>query len=561
MPVVDNNAPMSGLAKLMAMKGREGDTMLAHINPMEAKLLKMYGGSGTINPSTGLPEFSGGGKDYTVQGGYKNYADDVGEVKTIEVPENWKSGPGQPITHPAFITKKEQALLKKANLHKKEDPSEIGKGKGPGGLASYDGQGDRDGGSDGNSSAGESEAMGGSPGHGSGQGPSVGQGAAAEAASEAAHSGTGLGSGVGGSWGGHAAAYDRGWDHAGGYDSGAFSAKRGGFTSQSGLQSFLSMITPFNFYSSKNTKTGRTSDKGDFGFSALGLIGGLLGGPVGGIVGGLASKALGRKDSVGVATGFDTDANSEDNDTQSEFSKSIDSGIETVESALPDFDGVKGELSDLASNIVDQTNVSYPDKDTSLGEGGGNSFMQATNRPVPSVAAPTPVSATDTSYGYQQRYGPTGTTGRTLTQQQILDAQLGKTGPLNYFTNPNATTVFAAGGGGLEQAYEQNGGNYDEFAGLVKGGIGDGMSDDVAFRVRDDGEDGPDMALLSNDEYVVDANTMSLLGNGSPDAGANILDKWREGVRKEATGSPKQAKQLDPNKQLDGLASLVKIGG
>ena len=42
-------------------------------------------------------------------------------------------------------------------------------------------------------------------------------------------------------------------------------------------------------------------------------------------------------------------------------------------------------------------------------------------------------------------------------------------------------------------------------------------------------------------------------------AGANILDKWREGVREEATGSIKQAKQLDPNKQLSGLASLGKI--
>jgi hypothetical protein len=37
--------------------GRHGDTMLAHINPEEAALLKARGGSGTINPDTGLPEF------------------------------------------------------------------------------------------------------------------------------------------------------------------------------------------------------------------------------------------------------------------------------------------------------------------------------------------------------------------------------------------------------------------------------------------------------------------------------------------------------------------------
>jgi len=41
----------------IASKGQDGDTMLAHINPEEAALLKAHGGSGTINPATGLPEY------------------------------------------------------------------------------------------------------------------------------------------------------------------------------------------------------------------------------------------------------------------------------------------------------------------------------------------------------------------------------------------------------------------------------------------------------------------------------------------------------------------------
>lgn len=41
--------------------GRNGDTMLAHITPEEASLLKRLGGSGTINPKTGLPEYFLGG--------------------------------------------------------------------------------------------------------------------------------------------------------------------------------------------------------------------------------------------------------------------------------------------------------------------------------------------------------------------------------------------------------------------------------------------------------------------------------------------------------------------
>ncbi len=43
----------SGIAKL----GRNGDTQLAHITMSEARMLRRAGGSGTINPSTGLPEY------------------------------------------------------------------------------------------------------------------------------------------------------------------------------------------------------------------------------------------------------------------------------------------------------------------------------------------------------------------------------------------------------------------------------------------------------------------------------------------------------------------------
>jgi hypothetical protein len=63
-PVVEGLEPMAmaegglaDMAKYLASRGRNGDTMLAHITPSEARLLKSMGGSGTINPETGLPEF------------------------------------------------------------------------------------------------------------------------------------------------------------------------------------------------------------------------------------------------------------------------------------------------------------------------------------------------------------------------------------------------------------------------------------------------------------------------------------------------------------------------
>ena len=44
-------------AEELRSKGRGGDSILAHINPHEAAILKMMGGAGSKNPYTGLPEF------------------------------------------------------------------------------------------------------------------------------------------------------------------------------------------------------------------------------------------------------------------------------------------------------------------------------------------------------------------------------------------------------------------------------------------------------------------------------------------------------------------------
>jgi hypothetical protein len=61
---VTGSMPLKTLAKVLASKGRRGDTMLAHITPKEAKKLKKAGGAGTTNPETGLPEFFDG-EDFT----------------------------------------------------------------------------------------------------------------------------------------------------------------------------------------------------------------------------------------------------------------------------------------------------------------------------------------------------------------------------------------------------------------------------------------------------------------------------------------------------------------
>lgn len=86
-------------------------------------------------------------------------------------------------------------------------------------------------------------------------------------------------------------------------------------------------------------------------------------------------------------------------------------------------------------------------------------------------------------------------------------------------------------------------GEYDDVGGKAEGmidGGGDGMSDSVPATI-----DGQQDLLISKDEYVVDAPTVAMIGNGSSDAGAEKLDKMREEVRKAATGSSMQPEEID----------------
>jgi hypothetical protein len=61
------SADLPALAELIRSQGRGRDTVLAHITPQEAALLKKRGGSGTTNPATGLPEFQ---EDYSYDIGF-----------------------------------------------------------------------------------------------------------------------------------------------------------------------------------------------------------------------------------------------------------------------------------------------------------------------------------------------------------------------------------------------------------------------------------------------------------------------------------------------------------
>ena len=56
-------------------------------------------------------------------------------------------------------------------------------------------------------------------------------------------------------------------------------------------------------------------------------------------------------------------------------------------------------------------------------------------------------------------------------------------------------------------------------------GPGDGQSDDIP-------------AMLADGEYVIDAETVAQIGNGSTKAGAHALDKFRENIRSHKRSAP-----------------------
>jgi hypothetical protein len=77
---------------------------------------------------------------------------------------------------------------------------------------------------------------------------------------------------------------------------------------------------------------------------------------------------------------------------------------------------------------------------------------------------------------------------------------------------------------------------------LLKG-PGDGMSDNIPATIS-----GKQPARLADGEFVIPADVVSHLGNGSTEAGAKVLHAMMTKVRKERTGNPKQGKQINPRK-------------
>jgi len=117
-------------------------------------------------------------------------------------------------------------------------------------------------------------------------------------------------------------------------------------------------------------------------------------------------------------------------------------------------------------------------------------------------------------------------------------------GPLSRFSyNPDTYVPyrFASGGdtGGIASL-----GGYSDGGRMLKG-PGDGMSDSIPASI---GNKQP--ARLADGEFVVPADVVSHLGNGSTDAGAKQLYSMMNKVRHARTGNSKQGREIQPRKYL-----------
>lgn len=167
---------------------------------------------------------------------------------------------------------------------------------------------------------------------------------------------------------------------------------------------------------------------------------------------------------------------------------------------------------------------------TSTGGGGGTQYATQSSTPTTTTTTSTPTKAPTTQ-------APVFTFPTYNSNQNTGLAY----NPLIF---PYQTRNAAQGGlmyadGGIADL-----GGYAAGGKLLRG-PGDGMSDSIEANIG-----GKQPARLADGEFVVPADVVSHLGNGSTDAGAKHLYKMMDNIRKARTGNPKQGKKINAGKFL-----------
>jgi hypothetical protein len=169
------------------------------------------------------------------------------------------------------------------------------------------------------------------------------------------------------------------------------------------------------------------------------------------------------------------------------------------------------------------------------GKGNGGIFGNLMQQVAPQATGSGSGALTMQDYidAARRTYNPSASVATGTTPGAVEQAQ---------FTNINPQQpVLKAMGGGIHAL--KSGGSPQQ--GGYLDGAGDGMSDSIPATI---GSKQP--ARLADGEFVVPADVVSHLGNGSTKAGAQHLYGMMDKVRKARTGRVAQGKQINPSKFL-----------
>jgi len=191
----------------------------------------------------------------------------------------------------------------------------------------------------------------------------------------------------------------------------------------------------------------------------------------------------------------------------------------------------KAEENKYRDKITGGLNLLQASPDLKLAASGGLMSAYATGGTVNTN------SSTISSGGIQDLYG----TNDQTTGTQSLSKDGYGIGRLNSLaaegSRAKAADTFYAMGGPIAFAKGGHQGYLD--------GAGDGMSDSIPATIE-----GKQPARLADGEFVIPADVVSHIGNGSSKAGSKQLYSMLDRIRKARTGHTKQGKQIKPQKYM-----------
>jgi hypothetical protein len=159
--------------------------------------------------------------------------------------------------------------------------------------------------------------------------------------------------------------------------------------------------------------------------------------------------------------------------------------------------------------------------------------------PVQAAATPAPIASKGVGNHFISRLFGGDSQGDSTVRPYDFDPVTG-----SWTARPVAANTDMAQGGiaSLAQGGPSHLGDYSDGGRLLRG-PGDGVSDSIPASI---GDKRP--ARLADGEFVVSADVVSGLGNGSTEAGARKLYAMMDRIRKARTGTKKMGKTVNPDK-------------